>query len=740
MARMAQRFLGWIGWVILPAMVASGACVAGIDALADLDRARISTGILYDRVFPLSAIGDYDGSAAACTADLHGWKQMYSEMWRASLGQAAWPALQTVLEAARPGVARDIIPVGIMNFRYTRIRPDALERGALTVEDGRLREGMGEPYVEKLVFAAAALKDYTYRGAGVAFDFSRAWYFTNDPTVPARIDVDFGDGLGLRTVGAEACAVTYVTPGRKVIAVRVCFEDGSVLRSSFSFEVRALETPVPDDTLSVTATIPYAGQCGSGEAYVYLSDQHSTLTNPVLVVEGFDLDNDMNWEELYALLNQQGLAESLRTDGFDAVVLNFTDATDYLQRNSFVVTALIEQLKAVVGPFGDIAIVGASMGGVIARYALACMESNQIDHQTRTLISFDSPQKGANIPLGLQYWVEFFSGESEEAAEMLAGMNRPAARQLLVYHLTDPPGTTGEPDSMRAGLVADLSAVGEYPSGLRKVAVANGSGAGADQGFGAGDQIIFYEYDSFLVDIRGNVWAVADGASQMILEGLIDRIWPLSDDQMDVWVSGTDPYDSAPGGWRASMTTMDTTAVPYGDIVALHPAHCFIPTISALALDTDDLFYDIAGDPDLLAHTPFDTLYFPAENQGHVSITPESAPWFRAEIRRGCKAGVRPGPNSPAGSITLVQNVPNPFATQTTVRFYVSRAQHARLEVYDVAGQRVATLLNGVLAPGVHQVPWAGRNALGSEVSSGIYFCRLTTEDGCRVRRMVLLR
>jgi pimeloyl-ACP methyl ester carboxylesterase len=363
-------------------------------------------------------------------------------------------------------------------------------------------DGTGEAYVDHRVFAAAALKGHTYRGARVTFDFSQTWYFTNDPAIPTRIDVNFGDGLGLRTVGFGERSVAYATTGRKVVEVRMYFEEGGVpcgvLRGSFSFDVRALETPAPDDTLAVTAAIPYNGQYGSGEAYVYLSDQHATLTNPVVVVEGFDFDNDMNWEELYALLNQQGLAESLRADGFDAVVLNFADATDYIQKNSFVVVTLIQQVNAAIGTCGNLAVVGASMGGVAARYALAYMEAHELEHQTRTLVSFDSPQKGASIPLGLQYWVKFFSSQSEEAADMLDGLNAPAARQLLVYHLTDPPGATGEPDPLRASFLADLSAVGDYPVGPRKVAVANGSGLRANQGFPAGDQIIFYEYNSFL--------------------------------------------------------------------------------------------------------------------------------------------------------------------------------------------------------------------------------------------------
>jgi len=242
------------------------------------------------------------------------------------------------------------------------------------------------------------------------------------------------------------------------------------------------------------------------------------------------------------------------------------------------------------------------------------------------------------------------------------------------------------------------------------------------------------------VDIRGNVWAVPQGANQVIFQGLIDRIWPLPDDRMNVSVSGTRPYDNAPGGWRASMVTMDTTQVPYGDIVALHPAHCFIPTISALALDTDDLFYDIAGDPDLLAHTPFDTLYYPAGNQEHVTITPESAIWLRTEIERGSMAGAGPGFKMPMGGVTLCQNAPNPCIFSTTLRFSVSRSQRARLDIYNVAGQRVATLLDGLIGPGAQEMLWNGKDDRGRDLSCGVYFYRLRAGNYTAVRKMVLVK
>mgnify|MGYP001813377118 FL=1 len=507
-----------------------------------------------------------------------------------------------------------------------------------------------------------------------------------------------------------------------------------LLATAFSVTAEAQLTPAPHDTIFVNASIPFEGQYGTGMAYVYLADSLGSLNNPVIAVEGFDLDNSWDWDDLYNHLNKEELLESLRSEGFDVVILDFTDATDYVQLNSFVLVELIEQVQSMIYPHSTIAVAGASMGGLCARYALAYMETHGIEHRVRNYISFDAPHEGANIPLGIQYWLDFFSGLSDSAAEMLAMLNRPAARQMLVYHYTDPAGATGQSDPFRAGMLADFAVVGEYPQNLRKVAIANGSGNMLGQGFGPGDQIIQYEHEDPLTTITGNVWAVPDGDAQTIFDGYIRII--ILPTSMTVNVSGTKPYDSAPGGWRGSMADMDSTEAPYGDIVALFDHHCFIPTVSALAIDSEDLFYNIGGDIALLSHTAFDVVYYPKANQDHASVTAENREWFLDEIRLGVTDDNLP----PLRDIVLHQNYPNPFNPTTVIRFDLPRPANVSLRVYNVKGELVSTLIDGRLAEGSREVTWNATDDRGRRVASGVYFYRLSAGDIIQTKKMILLR
>jgi len=96
--------------------------------------------------------------------------------------------------------------------------------------------------------------------------------------------------------------------------------------------------------------------------------------------------------------------------------------------------------------------------------------------------------------------------------------------------------------------------------------------------------------------------------------------------------------------------------------------------------------------------------------------------------------------SAPSAGPMLAQNAPNPFNPRTTIRFALPHASHARLTVFDVAGRRVASLLDGPAASGEHRVDWSGRNDAGQAVASGIYFYKLEADGVSLSRRMALLK
>lgn len=97
--------------------------------------------------------------------------------------------------------------------------------------------------------------------------------------------------------------------------------------------------------------------------------------------------------------------------------------------------------------------------------------------------------------------------------------------------------------------------------------------------------------------------------------------------------------------------------------------------------------------------------------------------------------------SSPAPRPRLNQNFPNPFNPATTVVYSVPETGPVHLDVFDVRGRHVATLVNGTVAAGEHRVRWNGRTGSGFPAASGVYLYRLSTSSGFQeAKRMVLLK
>lgn len=592
----------------------------------------VPTGILYDLVVPLSGIERFDGTENSESADFSTWQQIAYELKRASLTETGIPDYREVLQQRQNAQRNGEHPLALLLFDYQRARVTGERDAVIGYSDGKVTAIKGDLLARGTVCALTPLHDWTYQGRDVIFSFDLNEVFTNMSEV-LRIQFDFDDGLGLRDVPKDGkMSVSYNETGSKTIQSRIETRDGRVLLGRSRFRVRHLDAPPPSETWSLTASHSTGGSPATGEAYILYAPGHTMLTRPVVLVEGLDLDNSLNWDELYDLMNQELMIETLLSIGYDAVVLNYGNSTIDIRDNAYLVQELIEEVNSATGGVYPLVIAGTSLGGVTTRYALTYMEANSLPHNVETFISMDSPQNGANIPIGIQYWADFFSGESAEAAAARDALLTPAPRQLLLYHLSSSSSGIANADPLFAAFQNNLQSLGDYPQLPRLVSVINGSGTMQNSGFVDGAQILRWQYDSFLVDIRGNVWAVSDSINTRVLQGLIDVIWPLPDESRNVFIAPCLPWDNAPGGLTATMAELDSTAAPYGDIQALHPSHCFIPSVSALDLNTSNPFFNIDSVSNISELTPFDAVYYPVQNQDHVQITPENADWFLSEI------------------------------------------------------------------------------------------------------------
>jgi hypothetical protein len=89
---------------------------------------------------------------------------------------------------------------------------------------------------------------------------------------------------------------------------------------------------------------------------------------------------------------------------------------------------------------------------------------------------------------------------------------------------------------------------------------------------------------------------------------------------------------------------------------------------------------------------------------------------------------------------SLSQNYPNPFNPKTIIRFGLPKDSWVKLEIYNVLGQKVKTLVDEKLTTGLKEVEWDGVNDKGFEVASGIYFYKISADDYSDIKKMVMLK
>ncbi|MDC8001435.1 T9SS type A sorting domain-containing protein [Aequorivita todarodis] len=516
----------------------------------------------------------------------------------------------------------------------------------------------------------------------------------------------------------------------------------------------------PESTVveTITATIAYQGYdetqayFGQGEYEIYLDNVDGVLDKPILVLDGFDPGDSRDIGGLYASLSFDGqnLADILRDEGFDIVILNaplyntggkdIDGGADYIQRNAMVLVAMIQKLNADKVGNEELVVLGPSMGGLIARYALAYMEDNSLDSETRLYLSFDSPHRGANIPISLQYLINYFAVQvgdptAQQVVDQL--LNSPAAKEMLVDHLLGhllagsdyeqdptkllPLGAPGFRDQFQA----ELDALG-FPSNVRNVTMINGAGNGTTTG-SPGITVID---TNLTIDATTDVdvalkFTPAANQTNTVTDVTVNFFGiPINTYQTISQATGTsDGVDSAPGGTGSISDALGDgggNQVLIDFINALQQdLYSFVPTMSALAIDDPDWF----AIPNL-ANSPFVNFYIPNENEDHVTVTAASAQFALDEIRNGT-IGI--SENHLDNQFVLSQN---PVSNNIVIAI-PKHASNNKLttSVFSISGQK---LMEQTWSLPQQNITW------GHNLASGIYLLKLDNNVTSQTIKMIV--
>lgn len=464
-----------------------------------LNKSHINTGLLYDRVFPFARL-DLFGQFAPDTANADLFIQAYSELRHSSYAVSSLLTTDNLRYKIRQSVDAGIIPIGLITYKFNQIDTLALEDGLLYLSDSLYYDASPRsrsPYWEKRTNMAAIFTE-TVNSGTVQFKILPDLVASNLGLSINSVQIDFGNGLNSYTIG-QSINVNFSSGGLFTIKYIIHFSNGtqattystlnvehdavasfstsSLSTTNNSTSIRKPDIPPCTEPVEIYSEESFIGYDestpikGKGDVSYYYSDpecNNKVLLKPIIILDGFDPGNGRTGPSLYANELEYertpgefiNLGTDLRKKGYDVIVLNFPEneyinqnfrqmwaGADYIERNAYVLVTLIKEVNAKLaenGSTAELIIMGPSMGGLISRYALAYMEQKLRDnpaeatwnHRTKLWFSFDSPHLGANIPIGDQYFIEYYAVRVNNtgADNGLKMLDTPAARQMLVHH------------------------------------------------------------------------------------------------------------------------------------------------------------------------------------------------------------------------------------------------------------------------------------------------------------------
>ena len=416
------------------------------------------------------------------------------------------------------------VPLMLLWATFNTLDSNSLTKGYLDYQDGQFDvineyifvddQGQypvyqGDPIklaqqavLQDTTFIASVLHSSVYsqtNTALVTFKLDQSEVFENIGGIDS-ISVDFADGNGFRNINTNQlisisyqCATSDIENAVKQLRIRG-YKDGktaeSLLKVNIVFNTPAAHRVLLTDQLPSPSCLTTADPTEGARVTIKYANPGIGLEKPVLIIEGFESSiqpyGNLTYESISSgyVFNENGdrifqhmhplswLYDSLTNEGFDIVHLDFREAKLSLQENEVNVLRTLRWINEE-NPAAAITLIGASMGGLIAKMAINDLTDAGCCYPIVGYGSFDVPHRGAFIPVGLQaasrYYAELLPLVPMARNPWTRVVNSEAARELLTTHLDATALKTHE---------RLLKLAGTLPQGIRRFAVVNGSDMG----------------------------------------------------------------------------------------------------------------------------------------------------------------------------------------------------------------------------------------------------------------------
>lgn len=507
---------------------------------APLEKNRIPFNILLDYGFDLIDVNNFDGVLRANNyIDTERYNLIYNSMVSSTTQlnvsgiappkqeRNEWKTIQKQQNDIAKFNNKAIVVLNGLFYNYSKINANALANNKIVVAndkyDDKYINGVWQnPYDAKQAFAITSSVIMLNKSTVDVVLPATLWH-TNASV--SNIAIDFGNNTGYKNLtNAAVASTTYATTGVFTWTYRIltngqykyCRQKVKVNQADAGILARNPACGAPQ-VININATKAYQGVFGSATIQVVRGGACNELRNPLIVAEGLDTgllaqggtigDSDIN--SFFQSVDNSGSIElenfliNNTAIDYDIIYVNWNNGTDFIQRNAYVLEAVIKWVNDNKTGSNKNVVLGQSMGGLIARYALRDMENTGLNHDTRLYISHDSPHQGAHIPLGMLYMArhvvnEFIQTPLGNITIPVDGvgnvglgtiddlLDAPAINQMLLNTVDTNGNRT---NSVNAAWQNELRLFG-YPQQTRNIALSNASHCAASQGLASNQELI----------------------------------------------------------------------------------------------------------------------------------------------------------------------------------------------------------------------------------------------------------
>lgn len=452
---------------------------------------------------------------------------LYSILEQADLKDKPLPAkLKTVMGRKGKEISQNnAIPIGLVNTDAWLLSDAQVEAN---MNAKKANKKVSKKDYEVVNFIVAGLLQQEAYQSIVTFEIDPELIVDNFAKNNAikSLSFDFGDGKGFKDYDFKQQSIRYQFPraGNYVIRLKLVTKLGTYISRNL-FTVHFLQRPnVTTGSVSTTVSVP-AVKGGRTSAYVAGAEYaihvgcDGIFDKPIIIAEGYDPSGDVNLDRLSS--NYLWAMDAYLKNGYDIVFVNYYNGQDWIQSNAQVMKLLIREINAKKIAHNEenkLSIIGLSMSGLVARWALREMENANEDHEVARLICYDTPNKGANTPPGAAYAASDASyGGSSIAGSFLTllfpaltAINSAAATQMLLFQNKNMTHHANFDQFYN-----DLKALGNdgYPSKCKNIAFVNGALDGrfnrhlAGDIIVPGDQITDVDIIAYLCNDYMNAWS-----------------------------------------------------------------------------------------------------------------------------------------------------------------------------------------------------------------------------------------